>query len=109
MAFTWTTLPAFILDQYASKQSINKLKDNTRYIAEDLMGDPAANGNEANFALGDFTISKEFKGSKMILRAMGNPASGSFFICYNANTGTDYYTGFVMPKAGSVTRDSSFE
>jgi len=47
--FTYTKIADFILDDLFGFASSNAIKDNTRYIAEDILGDPASNSDASAF------------------------------------------------------------
>lgn len=45
MAFTWTTIADFILDDFFGFAEYNQLKNNAEYIQTDILGDPAGNSD----------------------------------------------------------------
>jgi hypothetical protein len=53
MAFTYTALSAYVLDQLWGFQSSNALRQNIRYLAEDILSDPAVTGNKVDLLILD--------------------------------------------------------
>lgn len=48
MSYTYTKLADYIIDQLWGYQSVNLLKNNIRYLAEDIFGDPSVNSNQVS-------------------------------------------------------------
>jgi hypothetical protein len=106
MAFTYSKLPDYLLDDLFGFQSANKVKDSTRYIAEDIMGDPFSNGNQVNFALGDVNISgtNEIKGDRVTMNygADIDSSSGDTYLGMANSLSTTHALGHVVNRSGSI-------
>jgi hypothetical protein len=102
MAFTYIKIVDYIKGDLFGFTNANNLKDNTRFLAEDILGDPFSNGNDVSFAQ-DVTIGKELKGSRLCL-PFGNSIAASATDKYLgiANDSTTLALGHVVNRAGSI-------
>lgn len=66
--FTYTKLADFILDDLFGFSSANSLKNSIRYLAEDVLGDPAANSDEPGVGFSNHVIEN-------YTRTVGTPAT----------------------------------
>jgi hypothetical protein len=106
MAFTYSKLPDYLLDDLFGFQSANAIKNSTRYLAEDIMGDPSSNGNAVNFASGDVNVSgtNEIKGDRLILNYFGDidSSGGDTYVGVFNLLSTTHALGHIANRAGSV-------
>jgi hypothetical protein len=102
MPFTYNKLVDFVFGDLLGFTDANNLKDNTRYLAEDILGDPFSNANDILFAQ-DVTIGKELKGSRECL-VYGSSVTASATDKYLgiSDDSTTLAFGHVVTRPGSI-------